>query len=71
MAGRADGLWRTGDGWVVEEVKSVVLDPSRFAEGEIARAVLEGAGLDQGEREIILTANAEALVNQLLSRQKV
>src|SRR2546426_8854152 len=41
VQGRIDGVYREGELWVVEEVKSVILDPSRFAPGELARAVLE------------------------------
>jgi DNA excision repair protein ERCC-2 len=39
--GRIDGVYREGDRWVVEEVKSVILEPARFAPGALARAVLE------------------------------
>ncbi len=54
----------------------LVLDSDAHDEGDLhsetfARAVLEGAGLHQAEQENILQANAEALVKQLLSRQKV
>ncbi len=41
IEGRIDGLYREGERLIVEEVKSVILDPARFAPGEIARAVLE------------------------------
>ncbi len=43
LEGRIDGLHRSGDGWVVEEVKTVVVPPERF-DGEALRdAVLSGA----------------------------
>ena len=54
----------------------LVLDSDAHSERDLhdevfARAVLEGAGLDAGERDNVLQANAERLVKQLLSRQKV
>jgi putative hydrolase len=54
----------------------LVLDSDAHSEHDLhteafARAVLEGAGLDSAEIGAILETNAEELVKQLISRQKV
>jgi len=47
VQGRIDGVYRENETWVVEEVKSVILDPARFDGDELRRAILqEGAFAD-------------------------
>src|SRR5262245_55409526 len=41
IQGRLDGLFQEDGRWVIEELKTVLVDPSSFAPGELARAVLE------------------------------
>jgi len=41
IQGRIDGLFEKDGRWVVEELKTVLVDPSSFAPGALARAVLE------------------------------
>jgi DNA excision repair protein ERCC-2 len=66
VQGRIDGLYREDGAWVVEEVKSVVLDPSRFAPEDLARAVIqEGAFADHRlQLEMYILFLADALVRE-------
>ncbi len=41
VQGRIDGLRREEERWVVEEIKTVIIEAGRFDPGEIARAVIE------------------------------
>ncbi len=41
VQGRIDGLRRETDRWVVEEVKTVIIEAGRFDPGAIARSILE------------------------------
>ncbi len=62
VQGRIDGLYREDGRWVVEEVKSVILDPARLGDG-LSRLVLEeGAYAEYRQQlELYVFFLAEAL----------